>query len=149
LAKDFEAENKKITVVGGGMTGCEVAENFALKGNKVTLVEMQDKLAPEVSPDNLVTVLENLNKTNSDILLSHKLIKIDNSEILVENLNEKEKVTIPTDLTILSLGGYPDNELYNELVNQISNVHLIGDSIKVGRIAQAVQTGFETAYVAK
>ena len=42
------------------MTGSETAEHFAMMGNDVTLVEMQSKLAPEVSPDNLVTVIKHL-----------------------------------------------------------------------------------------
>lgn len=147
LSKDFKVENEKVVVIGGGMTGCEVAEDLALKGNHVTLIEMQDKLAPEVCPDNLVTVLKNLKSCDANILLSHKMIRIDNQEIIVENMETSETLAIPADRIILSLGGRPNDSLYNELEGQRSRVYQLGDTIKVGRIAQAVQTGFETAYV--
>jgi 2,4-dienoyl-CoA reductase-like NADH-dependent reductase (Old Yellow Enzyme family)/thioredoxin reductase len=147
LDKNFEVKNEKVVVIGGGMTGCEVAEDLALKGNYVTLIEMQDKLAPEVSPDNLVTVLKNLNSKNAKILLSHKMIKFGEKEVIIENVTNSEVVSIPADRIILSLGGRPNDELYNELVGKFQKVYKLGDSIKVGRIAQAVQTGFERAYV--
>lgn len=147
LDKNFDVKNEKVVVIGGGMTGCEVAEDLALKGNDVTLIEMQDKLAPEVSPDNLVTVLKNLKSKNAKILLSHKMVKVAEKEVVAENISNSEVVSIPADRIILSLGGRPNEDLYNELVGQLPKVYPLGDSIKVGRIAQAVQTGFERAYV--
>ena len=147
LDKNFDVKNEKVVVIGGGMTGCEVAEDLALKGNDVTLIEMQDKLAPEVSPDNLVTVLKNLKSKNAKILLSHKMVRVGEKEVVAENISNSEVVSIPADRIILSLGGRPNEDLYNELVGQLPKVYPLGDSIKVGRIAQAVQTGFERAYV--
>ncbi|NMM61700.1 FAD-dependent oxidoreductase [Clostridium sp. P21] len=147
LDKNFDVKSEKVVVIGGGMTGCEVAEDLALKGNDVTLIEMQDKLAPEVSPDNLVTVLKNLNSKNAKILLSHKMVKVGEKGIIAQNITNSEMVSIPADRIILSLGGRSNDELYNELVGQLPKVYPLGDSIKVGRIAQAVQTGFERAYV--
>lgn len=147
LDRNFDVKNEKVVVIGGGMTGCEVAEDLALKGNDVTLVEMQEKLAPEVCPDNLVTVLKNLNRKNAKILLSHKMVRVGEKEIVVENLVNSEILSIPADRIILSLGGRPNNSLYNELEGQVAKVYQLGDAIKVGRIAQAVQTGYESAYV--
>ena len=149
LDDGFSMTKKNVVVIGGGMTGCEVAEDLALKGNSVTLVEMQEKLAAEVSPDNLVTVLENLNKHHASILLSHRLEKFEDGQIVVKNQVNTELKNIPADCVVLSLGNRPDNRLYNELLSRHSKVHALGDSVKVGRVAQAVQSGFEKAYVLK
>ena len=39
-----KAVGKNIIVVGGGLTGCEIAYDIARKGGNVTLVEMTDKI---------------------------------------------------------------------------------------------------------
>ncbi len=146
LSPDFDASKKNIVVIGGGMTGCEVAEYLALKGNKVTVVEMQKKLAPEVSPDNLVTVLKNFEKTNTKVLVSHMLVKVRKDGVEAKNTETNEVVFVYADKVILSLGGRPNNQLYNDLVTRLPKVYQVGDSLSVGRIAQAVRTGFEQAY---
>lgn len=149
LEEGFELHNQNIVVIGGGMTGSETAEHFAVMGNKVTLVEMQSKLAPEVSPDNLVTVIAHLRECNADILLSHKLVEISPGKVVVESMKEEKTVTIPADYIIMSLGNRPNRTLYNEVKEQFERVYAIGDTYQSGRVANAVHTGYERAYVMK
>ena len=133
-------------VIGGGMTGCETAEHFAMMGNQVTLVEMQHKLAPEVSPDNLVTVLQHLQERNAQILLSHKLIRLQPNMVTVCDIAHEQNKDLPADVVILSLGNRSDRTLYDKLKQVCKKVYAIGDTLQVGRIANAVHTGFERAY---
>jgi dihydrolipoamide dehydrogenase len=42
---------KELTVVGGGVIGCEFAEIFNARGSKVTIVEMADRLVPMMDLD--------------------------------------------------------------------------------------------------
>lgn len=147
LHEEFSMANKNVVVIGGGMTGCEVAEHLALQGNSVTLVEMQEKLAAEVSPDNLFTVLKNLDKHDASILLSHRLEKFEEGQIVVNDLANGDLKNIPADAVVLSLGNRPDKNLFSELQSRHNKVVAIGDCVKVGRVAQAVQSGFEKAYV--
>ena len=147
LADGFKLAHKNVTVIGGGMTGCEVAEHLALLDNQVTLLEMQDKLAAEVSPDNLFTVLRNLNQHDANILLSHRMEKIENGQLVATNLTDNTEVSIDADCIVLSLGNRPNHSLYDELIKQHQKVVALGDSVQVGRVAQAVQSGFEKAYV--
>ena len=46
LNGDIDISNKKVAVIGSGMTGLETSELLVSKGNKVTVVEMADKIAP-------------------------------------------------------------------------------------------------------
>jgi len=39
-----------VVVIGGGEVGVETGMHLAEKGHKVTLLEMQDRLAPEATP---------------------------------------------------------------------------------------------------
>jgi pyruvate/2-oxoglutarate dehydrogenase complex dihydrolipoamide dehydrogenase (E3) component len=147
LEQDLQFKGEKIVVVGGGMTGCEVAEYYAMMGNNITLIEMRDVLAPEVDPDNLVTVLENLKKAGGIVLLSHKFVALENTDVVAERTDSGERVNLPADRIILSLGGVPNNGLYQELTGCLDNVIAVGDTARVGRVANAVRTGFEKSYI--
>ena len=72
------------------------------------------------------------------------MIEIKDDGVLLED-RAGVIVEHPCDSVILSLGIKPVNSLKEELEN-LSNVYTIGDADKLGRIAQAVQSGFETAY---
>lgn len=147
LEENFRIQDKKVVVIGGGMTGCETAEHFALMGNDVTLVEMQDKLAPEVDPDNLVTALENLKKCGSIIMMSTKVSELGDGVVIAKDLKTDETVRINADVVILSLGNKPDRSLYKELSQIYDRVYLTGDSKQVGRVANAVHTAYQAAYI--
>ncbi|GAB2045999.1 FAD-dependent oxidoreductase [Agathobaculum sp. TL06] len=146
LSPDYRISGQRVVVIGGGMTGCETAEHFAMMGNQVTLVEMQHKLAPEVSPDNLVTVLQHLQERNAQILLSHKLIRLQPNMVTVCDIAHEQNKDLPADVVILSLGNRSDRTLYDKLKQVCKKVYAIGDTLQVGRIANAVHTGFERAY---
>ena len=147
LKKGYKETGKKIVVIGGGMTGCEVAEHFALMGNEVTLVEMMDKLAPEVDPDNLVTVIRNLKKTHADIITKTKVTALAKDHVTALNTETGEKLEIPADLVILSLGNCSENKLFEELSSVYERIYMVGDAKKVGRVANAVHTAYQTAYL--
>lgn len=149
LAPDFSLTDKKIVVVSGGMTGCEVAGYLALMGNQVTLVEKQKTLASEVSSDNLVTVLKNLKKYHATLLTGYQLFEVQDYAILVKNLANGEILTVENDALILSLGNRPDGELCQKLSDDFDKVFLIGDALQTGRVANAVYTSFGKAYTLK
>ncbi|MNW60234.1 hypothetical protein D3C74_381990 [compost metagenome] len=48
---------------------------------------------------------------------------------------------------VLSIGVTPESSFTEELKQALPNVKVIGDAGKPGRIGQAIQTGFETAYM--
>ena len=107
---------------------------------------MLDKLAPEVDPDNLVTVLQNLEKTDSKIMVSNKLTELTENSVVVEDVNTGEKTVVPADTVILSVGNCPNSRLYQELLDTYQKVYLLGDSKQVGRVANAVHTAYQAAY---
>lgn len=147
LTNNLDWTGKKITVIGGGMTGCEVAEKYSMAGNDVTLVEMRNQLAPEVDRDNLFTVLKNLETSHANILLEHQLMGVTENGVQVQDLKNQQQVTIEADIVILSLGGRPNRDLYETIKDQFDRVVCLGDAVKPGRVYGAVHSGYETAYV--
>lgn len=147
LAEGYHVEGKKVAVVGGGMTGIEIAENYAVMGNDVTVVEMQGQLAPEANRDSKVTVLENFEKYGTKVLTSHALEELKEDRIIVENMENGEHVEIKADIIVLSLGKRPQRALGEKLKELYEKVYFVGDARQCGRIANAVHTGYQAAYV--
>lgn len=144
LNGSIDFSNKKVAVIGSGMTGLETSELLVSKGNKVTVVEMADKIAPGAWFQQLDDALPVLEKAGTEFLTSHKLLSVSSSGIELENLKEKKAVAIKVDLVVLSLGVRSDNSLYNDIKNSDSyKVYNIGDSKKIGRIANATESAYQ------
>lgn len=144
LNGDIDIKNKKVAVIGSGMTGLETSELLVSKGNKVTVVEMADKIAPGAWFQQLDDALPVLEKAGTEFLTSHKLLSVSSSGIELENLKEEKAVAIKVDFVVLSLGVRSDNSLYNEIKNSDSyKVYNIGDSNKIGRIANATESAYQ------
>lgn len=144
LNGDIDISNKNVAVIGSGMTGLETSELLVSKGNKVTVVEMADKIAPGAWFQQLDDALPVLEKAGTEFLTSHKLLSVSSSGIELENLKENKAVAIKVDLVVLSLGVRSDNSLYNDIKNSDSyKVYNIGDSKKIGRIANATESAYQ------
>lgn len=144
LNGDIDISNKNVAVIGSGMTGLETSELLVSKGNKVTVVEMADKIAPGAWFQQLDDALPVLEKAGTEFLTSHKLLSVSSSGIELENLKENKAVAIKVDLVVLSLGVRSDNSLYNDIKSSDSyKVYNIGDSNKIGRIANATESAYQ------
>ena len=144
LNGSIDISNKKVAVIGSGMTGLETSELLVSKGNKVTVVEMADKIAPGAWFQQLDDALPVLEKAGTEFLTYHKLLSVSSSGIELENLKEKKAVAIKVDLVVLSLGVRSDNSLYNDIKNSDSyKVYNIGDSKNIGRIANATESAYQ------
>lgn len=144
LNGSIDISNKKVAVIGSGMTGLETSELLLSKGNKVTVVEMADKIAPGAWFQQLDDALPVLEKAGTEFLTSHKLLSVSSSGIELENLKENKAVAIKVDLVVLSLGVRSDDSLYNDIKNSDSyKVYNIGDSKKIGRIANATESAYQ------
>jgi len=147
LNKNITLSNKHVVVVGSGMTGLETAEYLAHVGNKVTVIEMADKIGPDAYLPNLIDVTTRLKKYDVVMYPNMKLTEIKDKEILVENMKTKTMETITMDNVVLSLGVKADKDFISILKTAFNNkITVIGDAEKPGRIGQATKAGFEKAY---
>ncbi len=137
-------KNKKICVIGSGMTGLETSELLCSLGNKVCIVEMIDKIAPGAWFQHTDDILPKLEKYGTVFFTSSKLTEISNDGIFIENTATGKKDFINCDAVVLSLGVKSNKTLYEEIKNSFDNVYNIGDSSKAGRIHDATESAYRT-----
>ncbi|WNS41387.1 FAD-dependent oxidoreductase [Paenibacillus sp. MMS20-IR301] len=141
--------DKRAVIIGSGMTGLETAEYLAARGNQVTVVEMQPRIGPDAYLPNLIDIVTRLKKDGVQLLAAMKLVEVKDNAIVLEHTATGEISVLETDAVVLSIGVRSERGLADELKRVMPQVKLLGDAAKPGRIGQAIQSGFETAYVLK
>lgn len=141
LDGSVKLKNKNVAVIGSGMTGLETSELLVSQGNKVTIIEMADEIAPSAWFQHVDDALPVLEKADTKFLTSHKLLSVSQSGIELEDLKSKKTISLKVDYVVLSLGVKPDTVLFDTIKNSSNyKVYNIGDSLKIGRIANATES---------
>lgn len=98
----LESVPKKLTVVGGGVIGLEMASYYATVGSKVTVIEMLDRIGGYTDIE-IGTILKgNLEKKGINFLLGTKVTKVQDNVVYYE-MDGKES-TVESDKILLSIG---------------------------------------------
>jgi 2-enoate reductase len=125
---------ENVIVVGGGLTGCEIAYDLYLSGKKPVIVEMQDDLITTkgVCLAN-TSYLRDFFKTNKvPVYLETGLVEIGDGNVTLKD-KEGKTFTVDTDSVILSVGYNPA-----PLVKKGRHVHVIGDASNVGNLRTVI-----------
>lgn len=137
---------ERVTVVGGGLVGCETALWLAQEGKRVTIVEALDRLMAVNKP---------LCHANSEML--ERLLPFHGVETLVSSSVQKYeggKIFVKTpqgerqldcDTVILSVGFREDRGVFDAWETSAREIYLLGDAKKVANIMYAVWDAFEVA----
>ncbi len=164
LLGDRKLENKNVVIIGGGLTGCEIAYDLSKNGCNVTIVEKAE------------TILNmwGINAANYNMLVDmmeyHKVKIIRNAEInkyekgvayVTETLKNYPNAAgraaqisgfgtgmpltheIPADHIIISIGYVSKRDLFDKI--KADNVHLLGDAKKPGNVMGAIWDAHEKA----
>ncbi len=143
-------KDKNVVVVGSGMTGLETTEKLNDLGNKVTVVEMADTIAPGTWFQLYDDEMSRIQGHGTEFKPGKRLMAINENSVVVEDTKTSNLEEIPADEVVLSLGVRPVNALYNELKDRLDNVYLAGDDrVTGGRIATAVHDGYDAAVAIK
>ena len=134
---------ERVVVVGSGMTGIECAEMLADNGNFVELYEMVEQIGPGIFFQNLIDIMGRLVPTGTKMFPGHKLVDVKGNIATFEKA-DGERTTTEFDHLVVSLGMRPcaAPEWVSELGIPVTTV---GDAGSVGRIQEAVRTGYDAA----
>lgn len=120
--KDKLDSINKVTIVGGGFIGVEVAEQLAHLGKEVTVIEgLEGLMANQFDPEFSEKIKGALEEEKVEVVLDEFV-----EELLVEDNRVKEVKTsgqsIPTDLVVLAVGFLPNtNFAKDEKLKMLDN----------------------------
>lgn len=141
------APSGQVAVIGSGLTGLETSEMLLSRGLSVSIIEMADQMGPgifgAIRNDELSRILPH----NPGVYTGHKLLSIEEKTVTLERTEDHSTVVLPADSVVLALGVRPRSALAESFESCCSQVHVVGDARKGGRIATAVREGFEAAYI--
>lgn len=129
-------QNQKVLVLGAGLVGAETAELLAEYENRVTIVDMLDKVAPLSPKRPRENLLSHLKQLDVQIQLNSKVLKINNDGIDYEYFGQRDRL-IDFDSIVIAFGSKPNNQLYNQ-IKEYRNIHIIGDALKSGDAKKAI-----------
>ena len=128
-------------IVGGGLTGCEIAYELYLGGKKPTIIEMQDDLITTkgICLAN-TSYLRDFFKTNQvPVHLETALCEIAEGKVVAKD-KEGNVFDIPADSVILSVGYKPAPV---EGAEKKKHVHIIGDAKAVGNLRTVIWNAWD------
>lgn len=130
----------RVAVIGGGLTGCEIAYELFLSGKEPIIVEMQDDLIKQkgICMANSQYLREFFAWKKVPVYLETKLKKVEDGRIVCTD-NKGKELDIECDSVILS-AGYVPTPLKTD-----KKVHLVGDCLSVGNLRSVIWTAYEVA----
>ena len=144
-AVDYLLGNKtvgeNVVVIGGGLTGCEIAYDLYLQGKKPTIVEMQDDLitTPGICLANTSYLRDFFKTNNVPVYLETSLSEIGDSKVMLKAKDGKS-FTVEADSVILSVGYTPA-----PVAPKAKHVHVIGDAKSVGNLRTVIWGAWDIA----
>jgi len=137
-AIDYLLGNKEVgdnvVVIGGGLTGCEIAYDLYLKGKKPVVVEMQDDLitTPGICLANTSYLRDFFKANKVPVHLETSVCEITDAGVVVKHKDGSTE-TIAADSVVLSVGYLPA-----PVAKKSGKVHVIGDAASVGNLRTVI-----------
>lgn len=142
---DLSWTGRNVVMIGGGLVGCEAGLHLARNGRAVTIVEMQDAVAPEGYPMHRVGLLHEMEGRVS-VLTGAKCMKIEPRT--VEIVDKEGKTRVLEADTVLYALGMKARRTEAEAIRAACpgiEVYEIGDCVRAAKVYDANRQGYETA----
>ena len=113
-AVEAEIKERNVTdvvIIGAGFIGMELAEAFVHRGLKTSIVEMQDRLLPQMLDKEMADLLKkSIAKEPLNLYLEEKTLSFEAVDGWVTGV-KTDKRTIPAQLVVVAVGVRPNVEL--------------------------------------
>ena len=144
-AIDYLSRNKKVgdnpIVIGGGLTGCEIAYELCLLKKHPTIIEMKNDLiaVKGVCLANSSYLRDYFALHKTPIYLESRVKEINDNGVIIIDKNNNE-ISVPGSDIITSIGYKP-----NPVSLKRGHVHLVGDCYKVGNLRTVIWRAWDVA----
>lgn len=130
-----------VAVIGGGLTGSEIAYELELQGKHPLIIEMKNDLVAQngVCLANSSYLREYFAWKKVPVYLETMLKEVKDKSIIVTDKEGKD-IELPCDSVISSVGYIP-----TPLVSKGKNMYLVGDCLNVGNLRSVIWRAYEVA----
>ena len=130
-----------VVIIGGGLSGCEIAYDLILKGKKPSIVEVRDDLmvGPGLCLANSSFLRDYFKYKKTPIYLESKLTRIMPKSVEIIGKDNKT-TTLKADDVITCIGYNPA-----PLSSNGKKVHIVGDAYKVGNLRTVIWRAWDIA----
>ncbi|MEM7410087.1 MAG: FAD-dependent oxidoreductase [Myxococcota bacterium] len=143
LSKRWMPLGKRVTVLGGGLVGLELAEFLAERGREVTVLEEGRDFAPEMAMPRRWRILDELRTHGVTLRARTRLVRIEPDAVVVEHDEKSDRW--PADAVVVATGVSGKRSLADAIAPHVPEVRVIGDADGVGYIHGAIRAGFDAA----
>ena len=110
------SKSKKVTVIGAGLIGLEMADNLYKKGLKVTIVEALPNILVHSLDEDMAKIILDKIPNNISIFTNHLATKIEDSnaeisKVIIKDQQTGDEKSVDTDILILATGINPKTSL--------------------------------------
>ena len=125
---------KNVVIIGGGLTGCEIAYELYLQGKNPTIVEMQDDLitTPGICLANTSFLRDFFKANNVPVYLETSIAEVGDFSVTIRD-KDGALSQLKADDVILSVGYKPA-----PIAPKSKHVHIIGDACQVGNLRTVI-----------
>ena len=131
---------ENVVIIGGGLTGCEIAYDLYLKGKKPVIVEMKNDLIAVrgVCLANSSYLRDFFNWKKVPVMLESRVTEIRDGSVTVTDKNGNT-TELPADSVVVSVGYTPAP------IAKGGRVRVVGDANTVGNLRTVVWNAWKTA----
>lgn len=162
-----------IVIIGGGSVGCETALFLAEKGTisadtlkfmilhqsedpptiyelltrshyNITAVEMSQHIAGDIGKATRWSLMKQIRMRGISIKTGYRVVEINPDGVKLAD-NSGEVTDLKASTVIMAAGSEPNNHLYQELKDELPEIHLIGDAVNPGQVMAAIHQAFTVA----
>jgi 2,4-dienoyl-CoA reductase-like NADH-dependent reductase (Old Yellow Enzyme family)/thioredoxin reductase len=134
-----------VAIIGGGLVGTELGLHLAMKGSRVSVIEMKPEIASDAVSDYRRFLLEKADEYGDALIFRVGLVceKITESAAICKSVSGDGRTEISAGLVILAAGYAPRAEEAETLRRHAPVFRRIGDCNKVARVYEAVRDGYD------
>ena len=140
LTHHYMPIGKRVTVVGGGLVGIELAEFLVDRGRRVTVLEEGETLATEMAHPRRWRVLHELRERGAHLVTGAEVVEV--TDALVRYRTADGEASTEADSVVIATGLIADESVADRFRAAGFDPVVIGDCTGVGHLEGAISEGF-------
>ena len=131
---------KRVALLGGGLVGCETALFLARRGHSVTILEMQDEIAPEANWMHREGMMQAFAEVDITCCTGRRVARVEESGVYAADKDGNELFT-PADSIVFAMGMRPNSQVVQALMDTAEDVVAVGDCVRARKSSNAMFEG--------